>query len=84
MKISRAGREEDYIDLGGSMLEAVDCFKYLGSTITTDNDIKEEITIRLAAASRCSWALNKTLQSRLENQTPSIYLHHPPDWHLWV
>ena len=72
MKISRAGREDDFIDLGGSMLEVVDSFKYLGSTITTDNDIKEEITIRLAAASRCSWALNKILQSRLINRKTKL------------
>ena len=75
MKISRAGREEVFIDLGGSMLEVVDTFKYLGSTITTDNDIKEEISIRIAAASRCSWALGKILQSRILSRKTKLQAH---------
>ena len=65
MKVSRGGRDEDFIDIGGCMLEVVDNFKYLGSTVTSDNGVKEEEKIRIAAASRCSWAINEVLKSKL-------------------
>ena len=50
---------------GGSTLEAVAAFKYLGSTVTSSNLIDEEIRIRIAAGSRCSWALDATFKSRM-------------------
>ena len=43
----------------------VDSFKYPGSTITSDNEVKEEVKIRIAAASKCSWALNEVIRSRI-------------------
>ena len=64
MQISRRGREVDFIDLGGMMLEVVDQFKYLGSTVTSENEVKEEVKIRIASAARCSWAINDILKSR--------------------
>jgi hypothetical protein len=39
--------------------------KYLGSTVTHNNDISGEITIRLMAANRAYFALIKLLKSRL-------------------
>ena len=39
-------------------------FKYLGSTVTSDNDIAEEVKIRIAAGSRCAWAMKSILKSR--------------------
>jgi hypothetical protein len=45
--------------------ERVDSSKYLGSTVTHNNDISGEITIRLMAANRAYFALIKLLKSRL-------------------
>ena len=47
------------------MLEVVDSFKYLGSTVTTNNDMTEEIKIRISSASKCSWAMKEVLNSRI-------------------
>ena len=54
------------------MLEMVEEFKYLGSTVTSNNEVKKEILIRIAAASRCSWAINKILQSRILSRDTKI------------
>ena len=72
MKVSRNGREEDYIDMGGLMLEVVDKFKYLGSILTSSNEVKEEIKARIAAASKCSWAINDILKSNLISRRTKI------------
>ena len=72
MKVSRNGREEDFIDMGGLMREVVDKFKYLGSILTSSNEVKEEIKARIAAASKCSWAINDILKSNLISRRTKI------------
>ena len=61
---SRLGRDVDFVDLDGLMIEVVDAFKYLGSTVTHDNDVQHEIQLRIASGSKCSWALKDILRSR--------------------
>ena len=46
-------------------LEAVDSFKYLGSTVTTENIIEEEVKLRIASAARGSWSVSKVLNSNI-------------------
>ena len=65
MKMARTARDVDFVEVAGLMLEVVDSFKYLGSTVTTDNDMTEEIKIRISSASKCSWAMKEVLNSRI-------------------
>ena len=52
MKVSRAERQMDYLQLGELNLEVVDQFKYLGSMVTSRNDIKEEVKMRICSSSQ--------------------------------
>ena len=53
-KVMKMSRDEDHVQAGGCQLEVVNNFKYLGSTLTSDSDVSEEIKIRIGAASRAS------------------------------
>ena len=53
-----------WMQFGNLFIEAVTSFKYLGSTVTHEDDIENEVNLRIAAASRCAWSLNKTIKSR--------------------
>ena len=65
MNFTRTVRDAHFMNLGGLMLEVVDHSKYLRSIFTTDNEVKEDIKIRIAAASNCSWAISEILKSRI-------------------
>ena len=65
MKVSRGRREVGQVPPGGCMVEVVDTFKYLGSTLTSENEVQEEVKIRIAAASRASWAINDIFRSNI-------------------
>ena len=54
------------------MLEVADSFRYLGSTVTTDNDMAEEVLIRISAASKCSWAIKDILASKLLSRATKL------------
>ena len=75
MKMAREGREEDFIDIGGLMLEEVERFKYLGSTVTASNTMEEEISLRISAGSKCSWAINDLLKSKLLSRATKLQLY---------
>ena len=60
---------------GGSTLEAETTFKYLGSTVTSSNLIDEEIRLRIAAGSRCSWALDATFKSRMLSRATKTQIY---------
>ena len=50
----------------------VNNFKYLGSTLTSDSDVSEEVKIRIGAASRASWAINTLLKSNVLSRSTKI------------
>ena len=72
MKVSRHDRILGNIRCGGMELEAVENFKYLGSTVTAENRVEEEVKIRIAAAARCSWALAKVLNSNILSRRTKV------------
>ena len=53
------------IEIEGIKIEEVSKTKYLGTTVTKDNLIEEEIKERIAAGNRASFANQKILQSKL-------------------
>ena len=65
MRAGRDRRDVDFIVMDDLMLEMVDAFKYLGSTVTWDSDMEEEVKLRIAGASKSSWALKDILKSKL-------------------
>ncbi|XP_068217887.1 uncharacterized protein [Palaemon carinicauda] len=65
MEVSRTPNLVVDMDFRGSQLEGVSTFKYLGFTITSQNMIQEEVRLRIVAGTRCSWALDNTLRSRI-------------------
>ena len=56
--------DEEILVVDGDRLEKVTEFKYLGSTVTSQNCTEVELQLRIGAASRCSRALNRILKSR--------------------
>ena len=75
MKMGREERTEDFIDLGGFMLEEVDSFRYLGSIVNTNNTMEEEVMTRIGAASKCSWSVNSILRSKDVSRTTKLRLY---------
>ena len=65
MEVSRTPNLVGDVDFGRSQLEAVTTFKYFGSTITSLNLIQEEVRLKIAAGTGCSWALDTTFRSRI-------------------
>lgn len=56
MCINRMGRRDrigQNVTIYNLNFERVECFKYLGATITADNDVTEEIKGRIQSANRC-------------------------------
>ena len=53
----------------------LDIFKYLGSTVTWDSDMVEEVKLRIAAALKCSWALNKILKSKFLSRRTKLQVY---------
>ena len=72
MPVSRVPCDVDFADIGDLMLEVVGEFKYLGSTVTTNNSMMDEVVLRIAAASRCSWALKRILGSRTLSRATKV------------
>ena len=52
MRITRSGGPTVDLRIGGSRIEEVDTFKYLGSLITNDGRCWKEIRTRLAIANQ--------------------------------
>ena len=64
MEVGRGARNVDSADVGGLMIEVVDEFKYLGSTLTSNNSMEKEIDVRINSANKTYWALKKVLKSK--------------------
>ena len=67
--------DEEILVVDGDRLEKVTEFKYLGSTVTSQNCTEVELQLRIGAASRCSWALNRILKSRSLSRRTKIQVY---------
>ena len=54
-----------HINIGSNSDEKVNIFKYLGSLLTNQNDIQEEIKCRLKVGNSCYYSVQTLLSSRL-------------------
>ena len=75
MQQSRTPDMEGVQDIGGDAIEAVRSFKYLGSTVTSLDSIEEEVSLRIAAGSRCAWGLKKLLKSHMLSYKTKLQIY---------
>ena len=57
------------IQIGNKSSETVDQFKYLGTTITNENYIHEEIKSRLRSVNACCHSVQNRLSSSLQSKS---------------
>jgi hypothetical protein len=64
-----------YLEVGPYKLEVGHRFTYLGSNVSCNNDISEEIHKRILAANRCSHGLRKHLRSYLTSRKTKTLMY---------
>ncbi|KAL4091796.1 hypothetical protein QTP88_026430 [Uroleucon formosanum] len=67
--------QEEFIEVEEYKFKRVDQFKYLGSIITQDNDIKTEISMRLQSANKCFFGLSKIFRSRAISKNLKVRMY---------
>ena len=72
LKVSRQGSEIGNMACAGMILEGVEEFRYLGTIITSENRVEDEVKNRIAAGARCLWALNDIFKSRNLSRTTKL------------
>jgi exonuclease III len=78
MVVSRENRnrvQEEVIEVEEYRFKRVDQFKYLGSVITQNNDIKTEISTRLQSANKCFYGLSKIFRSRAISKNLKVRMY---------
>jgi hypothetical protein len=63
------------LKVGEYQFKQVESFTYLGTTVNTQNTIREEIQTRIMAANRSYFGLQKHLKSQLSSRTTKIQLY---------
>jgi len=63
------------VELMGKKYEKVESFKYLGSMMTSINDIETEIKREIAVSNKCYYALGPILKRRSISQSVKIHLY---------
>ena len=58
--------------IDNSSIERVEEFKYLGTTLTYQNSIQEEIKSRLKSGNACYYSVQNLLSSRLLSATKIV------------
>ena len=69
-----AGRNHD-VRIDSSTFERVEEFKYLGTTLTNQNAIQEEIKSRLRSGNACYHSVQNRLSSRLLSKNLKIKIY---------
>jgi len=74
LKCSRRQDQLKAIDIENKEIEQVRSFKYLGSTVNTDNTMEEEIKERNALGNKAFFANKKIFQSKLISKNAKLKL----------
>jgi hypothetical protein len=67
--------QEEFIKVEEYKFRRVDQFKYLGSIITQDNDIKTKISMRLQSANKCFFGLTKIFRLRAISKNLKVRMY---------
>jgi hypothetical protein len=67
--------QNHYIKIGNRCFENVAQFRYLGTTITNENLIQEDIKRRLNSGNTCYHSVQNLLSSRLLSKNIKIRIH---------
>uniref|UniRef100_A0A8D9ELZ3 Craniofacial development protein 2 n=1 Tax=Cacopsylla melanoneura TaxID=428564 RepID=A0A8D9ELZ3_9HEMI len=75
LRIGRDSSDPESIQVGNLTFHSCQEFKYLGVTVTSTNREDKEIEIRLAAANRCLWSLQKLMSSKILSRTTKLRIY---------
>ena len=64
-----------HIKIGSNSYEKVETFKYLGSLLTNQNSIQEEIKCKLKAGNSCYYSVQTLLSSRILSKKLKIKIY---------
>ena len=64
-----------HLEVGSYKFQVIHSFTYLGSDISCNNDISEEIQKRILAVNRCFHGLRKDLRSHLTSKNTKILMY---------
>jgi len=68
--------DEDPLDVGDLRFENVEEFRYLGSTVTSDNDMNREVTLRIQSGNRCLFSVGHLLSSRVLSRRAKLRIYN--------
>jgi hypothetical protein len=63
------------VKIDNSSIESVEEFKYLGTTLTDQKSVQEEIKIKLKLWNACYWPVQNLLSSSLLSKNLKIKIH---------
>src|SRR5215469_12701810 len=66
---------ESYIKIDNSAIERVEDFKYVGTTLTNQNSIQEEIKSRMKLENACYYSVQNLFSSRLLSKNLKIKIY---------
>jgi hypothetical protein len=72
--VQNAGRNQS-MKIDNSSIERVEVFRYLGTTLTYQNSVQEEIKSRLKLGNACYYSVQNLLSSRLLSKNLKIKIH---------
>jgi hypothetical protein len=67
--------QNGYIQIGNKSFETVEQFKYLGTTLTNQNSIREEIKSKLKSGNACCHSVQNLLSSSLLSKNVNIKMY---------
>lgn len=76
LRASSQERVGPKVNIGNYDFEVVSNFIYLGTEVTSDNNITSEVKRRIMLANRCLYGLSKLMRSKLLSRKTKVRLYH--------